>query len=405
VLVTTVTCGLLAVFPAALEAAHTVLLEPWLVLFCLLGMLALFDGDQLTGSRRRLLWSGIAFGFAGAIKVWAVLPVIVVLVLTWPALRWRLWLRYLGGVAIGFLVPVAPFALLAPRHFYDSVIVAQLSRVDVTRVRIYSRLVSLTGLNDFSHIQPRTPEVVAFLIALTVAGLGAGAWLLSRRPPPILERFALGTAALVLVAFLWPADFYHHYAAFFVPFLALSLALPAGRLLAAMRDRAGGRARVMTGALTGLAALALVAMTVVQFHHESKLRAGTPGASADRQIPAGACVLTDLSALTLVADRFNSSASDCSAMIDPIGTDYALSHGRNGVSGAGRTPEVERVWMQAFQHAQYVWISCAPAASRGCNPWTNRRIPWTHQVLGYFHSHFRPVPGQRPPAHVFVRRA
>ena len=53
------------------------LLEPWLVLFCLLGALAVFDGDRLAGSRRRLVWGGVAFGFAGAVKVWAILPVLV----------------------------------------------------------------------------------------------------------------------------------------------------------------------------------------------------------------------------------------------------------------------------------------------------------------------------------------
>jgi glycosyl transferase family 87 len=399
-LVAAVTCGLLAVFPAALEAAHTVLLEPWLVLFCLIGMLALFEGDHLAVTRRRLFWAGAAFGFAGAIKVWAVLPVAVVLVLTWRALRWRSWLTYLGGVAAGFAVPVAPFALLAPRRFYDSVVVAQLSRVDVTRVRISNRLVSLTGLNNFAHVTPGAAVAVAAVIAAAVAGLTLAAWALTRRPPPMLERFALGTAVLVLAAFLWPADFYHHYAAFFIPFLALALALPAGRVLAAT----GPRAAMLIAAATAAALLALIPMTVIQFRHESKLRAGTPGPSADRQIPPGSCVLTDLSAMTIVANRFNAT-NECSPMIDAIGTDYALSHGRNGVSGAGRTPEVERVWLDAFQRAQYVWISCAPAASRGCNPWTNRRIPWTPAILGYFRSHFRPVPGQRPPAHVFVRRA
>jgi hypothetical protein len=50
-----------------MQAARTVLLEPWLVLFCLLGALAVFDGDRAGG--RRLIWGGLAFGFAGAVKV------------------------------------------------------------------------------------------------------------------------------------------------------------------------------------------------------------------------------------------------------------------------------------------------------------------------------------------------
>src|SRR6185312_6282801 len=60
-----VACGLVAVYPDSVSTARTVLVEPWLVLFCLLGALALFDRDRLTTSGRRLFWSGVAFGFAG----------------------------------------------------------------------------------------------------------------------------------------------------------------------------------------------------------------------------------------------------------------------------------------------------------------------------------------------------
>src|SRR6201986_1955491 len=58
------TSGIIAVYPSSVQSAHTVLLEPWLVLFCLLGALAVFDGDRLAGLRR-LAWGGAAFGFAG----------------------------------------------------------------------------------------------------------------------------------------------------------------------------------------------------------------------------------------------------------------------------------------------------------------------------------------------------
>ena len=78
-------CGIVAVYPDSVSTARTVLVEPWLVLFCLLGALALFDGNRLTSSRKRLLWSGVAFGFAGCIEVWAIFPVLVILVMLLPA--------------------------------------------------------------------------------------------------------------------------------------------------------------------------------------------------------------------------------------------------------------------------------------------------------------------------------
>src|SRR5215468_6962037 len=106
-LAVTVTCGILAVYPDSLQAARTVLLEPWLVLFCLLGALAVFDGDRLAGGRR-LVWGGLAFGFAGAVKVWAILPVLVIIALS--ARRPRQATRFGAGVAAGFLAAVLPFA-------------------------------------------------------------------------------------------------------------------------------------------------------------------------------------------------------------------------------------------------------------------------------------------------------
>ena len=99
-------CGIVAVYPDGVLTARTILVEPWLVLFCLLGALALFDRDRLTTSGRRLFWGGVAFGFAGCIEVWAIFPVIVLLVMLLPRIRRAA--VYTGGVAVGFLVPGRP---------------------------------------------------------------------------------------------------------------------------------------------------------------------------------------------------------------------------------------------------------------------------------------------------------
>ena len=146
VLATIVTCGLIAIYPGSVQAAHTVLLEPWLTAFCLAGAVAVFDGDRLAGSGRRLVWGGAAFGFAGAIKVWAIIPVavIAVLCLARPGAGRRV-ARFVAGVAAGFLIPVLPFAALAPGRFYDSVVVAQLVRTGA-RTPLGFRLQYLTGL-------------------------------------------------------------------------------------------------------------------------------------------------------------------------------------------------------------------------------------------------------------------
>jgi hypothetical protein len=390
-----VTCGTLAVYPDSLLAARTVLLEPWLVLFCLLGALAVFDGDQLAGGRR-LIWGGAALGFAGAVKVWAILPVLVILVLI--ARRPPQAGRFAAGVAAGFCLPVLPFALLAPVTFYRGVIVAQLVRSDLLRIPLATRLQDMLGLTHV-HDMSTAPLVVTGAVAIAVvAGLMILGSRLSRRRPPPLDWFAAVTCVLVVAAFLWPADFYDHYPAFLAPFLALSLALPLGRVVAAL-PRQGKRARagrLVRRAATAVAAVALAVLAVLQGVAESHLASSIPASeisAAEHTIPAGACVLTDQVAYTIAINRFVASDPRCSLMVDGVGSDYALSRGHNGLTGAGRSPAVEQLWLSAFTSARYVWLTSM----------ASRRIPWTRQLEDYLQAHFQPL--TEGPDWLYVRDA
>src|SRR2546421_6359101 len=109
-----IAAGLLAVYPSGITAAHTVLLEPWVVLLCLLGALAAFEGDQLTEKPWRLLLAGAAFGFALSIKLWVLVPAAVPALLCARAVSRRGLGRYLAGLAAAFGVGVLPFFALAP---------------------------------------------------------------------------------------------------------------------------------------------------------------------------------------------------------------------------------------------------------------------------------------------------
>jgi hypothetical protein len=139
-----------------------------------------------------------------------------------------------------------------------------------------------------------------------------------------------------------------------------------------------------------------------QLHELSKARSGDPTPFVRAHIPAGACVLTDLPPVPILADRFVSSVRGCSRMVDPIGTSYALSRGHNGVTGAGRTPAVQAQWRSAFAAAQFVWLQCAPWAHPQCLSF--RRVPWTASLRRYFAERFAPVPGQGQHASLFARR-
>jgi len=394
-LAVTVTCGILAVYPDSMVAALPVLLEPWLGLFCLLGALAVFGGDRLAGGRR-LIWGGLAFGFAGAIKVWAILPVLVILALT--ARRQRQAARFGAGVAAGFLVAVLPFALLAPVTFYRSVIVAQLVRSDLVRVPLAFRLQHILGLIHTPQLSAPVLVAIGAALIVIIAGLVVLGMRLTHEAPPALDLFATVTFALTVVAFLLPADFYVHYPAFLAPFLALAIALPVSRVLGAL-PVAGPRAQAARLVRRGAAVLAvgtLTALAVVQGSAESNMAAAIPAteiSAAEHMIPPGACVFTDQVSYTIAINRFTSAVPGCSLMIDGVGTDYALSGGHNGLTGAGNTPAVERLWMSAFRHAQYLWLT----ASSG------PRIPWTPRLQAYFLAHF--VPLTEGPDWLYARKA
>jgi glycosyl transferase family 87 len=376
---TLVTCGVLAIFPDSILAARTVLLEPWLVLFCLLGALAVFDGDKIAGGRRLLL-GGILFGFAGAVKVWAILPVVVILVLT--ARRPRRAAAYAAGVVLGFCVPVLPFALTAPVMFYRSVVVAQLVRGDITRIPQGYRLQQMLGLVHLPQLATPALVIISIAFVLLIAGVTVLGSRLAHSPPPALDWFATGTCALVVAAFLWPADFYYHYAGFLAPFLALVIALPVSRLLAALPTRGSRRwLALLTPAATIMAALVIVVLAVLQVFAESSEYSGVPAseiAAVKRAVPPGSCVATDQVSYTIAIDRFVSTAPGCSLMIDGVGTDYALSSGRNGQTGAGSSPAVEAAWLAQFRAARYAWLTSE----------AYRRIPWTPQLRAYFDRHF-----------------
>jgi hypothetical protein len=384
-------CGIVAIHP---DAAQSVFLEPWLVLFTLLGAAAAFDHGSLTTSKARLGWAGVAFGMACAIKVWAVVPALVMISLL-AAIRGRhATTRFLAGLAAAVAVTIGPFFVIAPRAFVEDVLVAQLARVDRSRTGLSHRLNSLLGLTDLS-LSNHTIIVAAVGVLIGLAGLSIIQWWPQAHRPLALESFALICVAGTLAMFLWPTDYYSHYAAFFVPFFALSGSLCAGRLTARAGSLLGAHQPApwpasALGALLVLGlALGVLEGAALARRHEAGLRAPGPPLAQAREIASQACVLTDYPAYTIATNHFVSSAPDCSEMVDPIGTDYGLSHGENALTGAGANAAVVAAWLDAFRHAQYVWLECRPTPANNCDDLTSRRIPWTPTTLRYFRGHFR----------------
>jgi hypothetical protein len=364
-------------------SSHTLLVEPWVALFCLAGAVAVFDGDTFTSSARRLFWGGVAFGFAGLIEAWAIVPVLIVAVLM--VRTGRRTLTWLAGVAACFIAGAVPFAALAPESFFHGVITAQIGgRAGALRVPLYFRIRHMAGFANYPDLKHAIVLAAAAALAAYVVLATLAAAALTRKLPPLLDWFGYASTAAVIAMFLWPSQFHYHFSGFLAPWLGLSLALPAARLVTAVRERttrapAAGRA---AAALAGVAAAAVLAAgTVSQVSFEHTLLPLAPidaMAIGKKIIPPGACVLADNVAYTITADRFVTSKPGCPTVDDGTGTNQALSHGLTPETGAGRVPAVYKLWRNAVTHADYLWFTSL----------YDHRIAWNPALRAYVAENF-----------------
>jgi alpha-1,2-mannosyltransferase len=399
VLAALIASGIVAVYADSVASSHTLLVEPWVVLFCLAGAVAVFDGDGFTASRRRLIWGGVAFGFAGLIEAWAIVPVLILLLLM--ARNVRRTLTWLAGVAAGFLIPVAPFAALAPRSFFHGVITAQIGgRAGALRVPLYFRIRHMAGFANYPDLEHALVLAVAAALAgfVVIATLLASG--LARKLPPVLDWFAYGATAAIIAMFLWPSQFHYHFSGFLAPFLGLSLALPAARLVTVLRDRTPrhpAAGKVIAGLAGTVAAAVLAAGTISQVSFEHTLLPLAPidaMAIGKSIIPPGACVLADNVAYTITANRFVNSKPGCPTVDDGTGANFALSNGLAAETGAGRLPVVAAMWREALTHADYLWFTSL----------YNHRIAWTPALRAYVDANFVRVRPDVAKFRLYVRK-
>jgi alpha-1,2-mannosyltransferase len=415
-----VASGGYAIYPAALNASQSLFLEPWLNLFCLLGAVVLFDGDQVAGYRgvlgehgpRRAFWAGVCFGFATAVKIWAAVPALVAWVLCLRARRGRL--PFVGGFAAGIAVPCLPFEILAPSGFGRTVFVSELIQAAHGRVvGPNRRLADITGIIGLSSegVNPRiwqglaAAAVLFLFLFVVIAGVRAGF------RATALDWFAFVTTIVVTGMLFFPSEWYVHYAAFAGPFLVILVGLSAARLCTPGEPYRGEprkrRRRIRIGpTAAAFAALAIVAMGAADGYAVTKLYPATSLRGASALIPPGACVLTDTASASIVIDRFSARSPGCPDVVDTVGTLIATTHGKEFGAGPGGLQADTQVWQLAFQRAGYVWLI-------GNNGFTGARIAWTPALYAYFVSHFRliglpssfPGSGTVPRGGLYIRKS
>jgi hypothetical protein len=325
----------LAAWPLTVAIDRTVELEPYLVLFTLLGAVLLVDADGSgrLATGRRLVWAGIWFGAALDVKVWGVLPIVAaILVLHRP----RAVARFLAGVGVAVAVVCGPFFGLAPRAFWHDVIADQLGRHDTgVTTTLAERLRLLTGVSGLPGVGDSTALAVAILVLIFAAAIVVFV-LSSLRPTPV-EWLALALWLVVGLGMFASAGFFDHYAYFpAAPMAALAGVLAAG-VRTELRDRRGGSTRLSTaqwrlGPVFVLVTTVLVAALLVEqvrFAHRYLSEASDPSAAIALDVPKGSCAFSDFPSDLILADRYPADDLTCPQIVDPFGLFLAEDHGRS----------------------------------------------------------------------------
>jgi alpha-1,2-mannosyltransferase len=411
-LVTALTCFILAIYPADIATAHTLLLEPWMNLLVLIAANLAFSGGRLAPSVSRLAWAGVLIGFAGMVKFWSGAPAVVLLVIVALACRsaaqrgesgaWRRLVAYLGGLVVAFVLPLLPFVLSAPGTFYRSTVVYQAARVG-TYTPLSERLAHITGVIDLldywgritltagsnsvfgqavdADTTPTTPHVLPFVASALLLIVVIGGYLLARRSLTQLDWFALATCVAAMAAILYYSAFFYHYPAFPGPWLAIIGGVSLGALIE--RGATALPGVPVRQLAVGAIGLVLVFACVLQLTEVSGLATPKKGNEISAAIPPGSCVVTDEVSLVISANRFESAKPGCPVVVDSLATTLVLAHGQSVQAGANHNQAAVAGWKAILLKAQYVWLS----------PNYRRRLPFDFGTAQWtwFNDHFRQI--------------
>ena len=309
--------GFYALWYGAIRAEYLPRLETLGNFLLLAGLLAL-----LAAADSRRGWLAVAGGFglgaAASVKIWWVVPML--LVLAWQLSRDRRWPRLAlpaAGAAGALVLINVPFLLLSHGQMWQMVVVQQLGRAR-DRNSVAARLFQLSGVNYLSPHLPRPAELA--LLAVAAVAAVAVCWLAWRTP---LARLAV-VLALVQVALLLAApswfSFYTDYAA---PAAALTLAAGTGAL--SPRRAAAGPGRLDRAARYGWVPVALAALETVLLvvTGRSNVVAPFPRAALARAVADTRCLMSDSAMAQIQLNTLSRGlAHGCQNWVDVTGKTY-----------------------------------------------------------------------------------
>ncbi|MDP9219698.1 MAG: glycosyltransferase 87 family protein [Actinomycetota bacterium] len=283
----------------------------------------------LLGSRRTArssglpLLAGAALGLATSIKIWGVVPLLVVLGWQLLAAGWRRAATVLAGsVAAAVVVCGVPFAL-APGRMTVLVIRDQLQRSGV-HTALLDRAADFTPVH---RLLPHAGSALELAAVILVGLVGVLAAVLASQDPRARVFVALLVAQGAVLCGSPP--YFTHYGAFLAPAVVLTGAVGAQRVADRLAVRASGWRPVAIGLMGGLVALAAVPVVT----HPSFIRVDSQriqAAVADRR-----CVSADSPAVLALAGVLTRNLDrGCPTRIDVSGVTYNVDRvvGSNGRS-------------------------------------------------------------------------
>ena len=306
-----IAASLYAVSIGALIADATILLEPFLNLFCLAALDLWLMGEGRPRSALRCLLIGALLMLALSVKLWAGVYILVIggvflLRGSWRDLAWTV----AGGLAAGAVL-VLPFVLAAPGDFLAQVVASQAARpADLSQTSAER----LTQLFDVGPVGMGTVAAIGIVAAVVVLSMAA---LVAWRGGTFGAVLA-ALLALMTTMFLLSASYYTHYPGFLAPVAALVVAGGSTLLLGMLHGRAPRPVTI------GAAVLVVVLLVGVGAARAARHAASGPvptdfGAQIAGLVPGDACITADDPTWILVAGRSPTSAAGQRQVVDLFG--------------------------------------------------------------------------------------
>ncbi|MDA8266294.1 MAG: glycosyltransferase 87 family protein [Actinomycetota bacterium] len=378
----TIVAGVLfATFPNAFYATSSVMLEPYLLLLCLLAFQAAFVQGELAAGGRLVL-AGALVGVAIAIKPWAIIPAIVLLAC--GAVRWRQALaRLVGGLVIGIGVPCIFFLLASPSAFIRDVVQAELSTGSGhgAPTGLKGRLAEILGLGSplgLSHPGDLAVGIGALLVVVIIATVASHVSTSTMLDWALLAT-VVGLSAIAIV----PQHLPEAYTYFLAGFALVLIGNCVGSLLAVLASfpvGSGDLTSTTAGGMTIVCVAAMIAVVSVGVPKETSfwrsyfLANGTnPAKVIDAAVPNGACVVSNNPEALIIADRFASLPPGCPFVVDP-----------GGIGALAPTPAASVAsWESLLSQARYLVIAPGPPKillSAALQAYVGRRFSILHDA-------------------------